>query len=281
MMTEPRRMTTAAARWVRRAGAAGAAIALLSNVAMAATSSSHGKSNSGGCINACHRQWVSDGGACTSRDPACLGAARAKYDACVVACSKPQHTTTTTRPRPTTTTTSLRPTTTTSTTTTTVSTTSVPKPVSTTTTTLKRPTTTTTTLVVGFSQATAACIKVATADKKVCLASASTADCQAEYDTSFASCFAPGKGVACAASCLAKKAKCTTTKTSGSSTSRTTCVSDCHKQWINAGAQCGGANQACLAAARVAYDTCAAGCTNVPGSCGAALSTCLAKCANL
>jgi len=134
---------------------------------------------------------------------------------------------------------------------------------------------------VGFSQATAACIKQATADKKVCLASASTADCQAEYDTSFATCFAPGKGVACAASCLAKKAKCTTTKTSGSSTSRTTCVSDCHKQWINAGAQCGGANQACLAAARVAYDTCAAGCTNVPGSCGAALSTCLAKCANL
>src|SRR5439155_52544 len=125
------------------------------------------------------------------------------------------------------------------------------------------------------------CINAATADKKVCLASASTADCQAEYDTSFASCFAPGKGVACAASCLAKKAKCTTTKTSGSSTSRTTCVSDCHKQWINAGAQCGGANQACLAAARAAYDTCAAGCTNVPGSCGAALSACLAKCANL
>src|SRR2546426_406719 len=207
MMTEPRGMTTAAARWVRRAGAAGAAIALLSNVAMAATSSSHGKSNNGGCINACHRQWVSDGGACTSRDPACLAAARVKYDACVVACSKPQRTTTTTRPRPTTTTTSLRPTTTTSTTTTTVSTTSVPNPVSTTTTTLKRPTTTTTTLVVGFSQATAACIKVATADKKVCLASASTADCQAEYDTNFASCFAPGKGVACAASCLAKKAK--------------------------------------------------------------------------
>ena len=70
-----------------------------------------------------------------------------------------------------------------------MSTTSVPNPVSTTTTTLKRPTTTTTTLVVGFSQATAACIKVVTADKKVCLASASTADCQAEYDANFASCF--------------------------------------------------------------------------------------------
>src|SRR5213080_2691771 len=326
MATHSNDMTKAAARWVwLRMLPAGA----LAMVAVALASFDVAASSGHSCVSTCQNQWIADGGQCVGRDQACLDVARAKYDACVVACTTPQRTTTTTRPRPTTTTTTTtrpRPTSTTttlgepSTTTTTLgdppsssttttttrpsrpttttttrpsrpsTTTTAPSPITTTTTstapTLPRTTTTvassttTTTLVPAFSPSTGACIKQATADKKICLVSASALECEAEYETAFASCFAPGKGVTCAASCLAKKTKCTS-KTGGSS-SRSTCVKGCQNQWVDAGARCGGADQACLTAARAAYDACVVGCANpATVDCRSAFVACLTKCPNL
>src|SRR6059058_3054316 len=218
MATHSNDMTKAAARWVwLRMLPAGA----LAMVAVALASFDVAASSGHSCVSTFQNQWIADGGQCVGRDQACLDVARAKYDACVVACATPQRTTTTTRPRPTTTTTSLSaPSTTTTlgdpasgpTTTTTPSrpTTTSTAPTLPRTTTTVTSSTTTTTLVPAFSPSTATCIKQASADKKICLVSASAVDCQVEYDTAFAGCFAPGKGVTCAASCLAKKAKCTT-----------------------------------------------------------------------
>src|SRR5437867_3649256 len=251
MATHSNDMTKAAARWVwLRMLPAGA----LAMVAVALASFDVAASSGHSCVSTCQNQWIADGGQCVGRDQACLDVARAKYDACVVACTTPQRTTTTTRPRPTTTTT----------------TTTRPRPTS----------TTTTTLVPAFSPCTGACIEQATADKKLCLVSASALECEAEYETAFASCFAPGKGVTCAASCLAKKTKCTS-KTGGSS-SRSTCVKGCQNQWVDAGARCGGADQACLTAARAAYDACVVGCANpATVDCRSAFVACLTKCPNL
>src|SRR5439155_74973 len=193
MATHSNDMTKAAARWVwLRMLPAGA----LAMVAVALASFDVAASSGHSCVSTCQNQWIADGGQCVGRDQACLDVARAKYDACVVACTTPQRTTTTTPPRP----------------------------------------TTTTTPVPAISPSTGACIKQATADKKICLVSASALECEAEYETAFASCFAPGKGVTCAASCLAKKTKCTS-KTGGSS-SRSTCVKGCQDQWGDAGARC-------------------------------------------
>lgn len=310
MATNPTNMVKTTARWLSfrmlPAGALAMAAIALASFAVRASTGSHSKSGNSGCVSGCQNQWSADGGQCVNRDPACIIAARAKYDACVIACSKPKNTTTTTRPRPTTTTTTLvktstttttRPTTTTSrpttTTTTTTSTTATTAPKhttttstapahpKTTTTTTVNSSTTTTTLVLAFSPGTAACLKQAAADKKICLGSASASECQLEYDTAFTNCFAPGKGVTCAAGCAAKRNKCTSTSAAGAST-RATCTSDCHKQWINAGGQCGGANQACLAVARAAYDACVAACANPAAvSCRTAFAACVAKCPNL
>src|SRR5881296_1240995 len=138
MATHSNDMTKAAARWVwLRMLPAGA----LAMVAVALASFDVAASSGHSCVSTCQNQWIADGGQCVGRDQACLDVARAKYDACVVACTTPQRTTTTTRPRPTTTTTTLgEP----STTTTTLG---DPPSSSTTTTTTRpsRPTTTTTT----------------------------------------------------------------------------------------------------------------------------------------
>src|SRR2546428_95553 len=104
--------------------------------------------------------------------------------------------------------------------------------------------------------------------------------CQAEYDAAFPNCFAPGKGVACAAACVAKKAKC-----AGSTTgppANTQCTKTCQNNWIVAGSQCGGV-QACYDAALAAYNACKTACTTNPTvvSCSTAFSICMTKCPNL
>src|SRR5262249_45155477 len=117
--------------------------------------------------------------------------------------------------------------------------------------------------------------------KKICLASASASECALAYDAAFANCFAPGKGVTCATSCVAKKNKCTTTSAAGAST-RATCTGDCHKQWINAGGQCAVMAQAGLAPARQAYNPgIAAGANPATTSCRTAFAICITKCPNL
>src|SRR5947199_9833209 len=106
MSTHSNAMTKAAARWVwLRMLPAGA----LAMVAVALASFDVAASSGHSCVSTCQNQWIADGGQCVGRDQACLDVARAKYDACVVACTTPQRTTTTTRPRPTTTTTTTRP----------------------------------------------------------------------------------------------------------------------------------------------------------------------------
>src|SRR2546427_2725073 len=144
----------------------------------------------------------------------------------------------------------------------------------------KSVTTTTTTLPAAppaFSLATGACIKEATAQQKMCNMVASVAACQAEYDTALPNCFAPGKGVTCAAACLAKNAKCAASATSATDK---VCTKTCQNTWVAAGSQCGG-DQACLTAARDAYKTCKDGCNPALLKCRGAFAACLTKCPNL
>src|SRR5437867_9955995 len=135
-------------------------------------------------------------------------------------------------------------------------------------------TTTTTTLPSAstvFTPATAACIKQAAAEQKICKMVASAASCQDEYDTAFPNCFSPGKGVACAATCVAKNAKCTA---SAASTTDKRCSKTCQDQWVAAGSQCGG-DGACLAAARDDYKACKDGCNPAALKCRPAFAACL------
>ena len=114
--------------------------------------------------------------------------------------------------------------------------------------------TTTTTLpppAPAYSLATGACIKEAAAQQKMCNMVASIVACQAEYDTAFSNCFAVGKGVSCAAACVAKNAKCTASATS---TTVKPCTKSCQNDWVVAGGQCGG-DHACLTAAKGDYKT--------------------------
>src|SRR5438552_3142170 len=103
-----------------------------------------------------------------------------------------------------------------------------------------------------FSPATTACLKEAATQQKMCNMTSSVASCQTEFDTALASCFAPGKGVSCAAACAAKRTKCTA---AAASTVDKQCTKSCQNGWVAAGAQCG-SDQACLAAARVDYAAC-------------------------
>ena len=271
------------------------------------------------CTKSCQNDWVAAGGQCggdhacltaakddykTCKD-ACTAAAlkcRDAFAACLAKCPnlgdgtttttlvRPATTTTTTTttttlpPRPTTTTTTRPPRSTTTTTTTIRPTTTTisPRATTTTTTTQVRSSTTTTTVPPAaptFSAATAACIKQAAAAQKTCKKIGTAADCQAAYDADFASCFAPGKGVTCAAACVAKKAKCTG---STASSGNTQCTKTCQNDWVAAGSQCGGV-QSCYAAAVDAYNECKTACTANPTivSCSASFAACLAKCPNL
>ncbi|TMA64868.1 MAG: hypothetical protein E6J69_14520 [Deltaproteobacteria bacterium] len=222
------------------------------------------------CTKSCQNDWVVAGGQCGG-DHACLTAAKGDYKTCKDACN-----TAALKCRDafaaclarcpnlgdgTTTTTLVRPATTTTTTTT-----LPPRPTTTTTTRPPRSTTTTTT-------------KQAAAAQKTCKKIGTAADCQAAYDADFASCFAPGKGVTCAAACVAKKAKCTG---STASSGNTQCTKTCQNDWVAAGSQCGGI-QSCYAAAVDAYNACKTACTANPTvvSCSASFAACLAKCPNL
>jgi hypothetical protein len=270
--------------WIRYAAAFAMAVLLVSGGAPAhgKTSPKPSKGGKTGCSSKCRAQLSTDFGTCAVGDAACVAAARVKYDACILACTKP--TTTTTRPtKPhvtsTTTTIANQP----SRTTTTITAPPVNQP--TTTTTFRKPTTTTTTtVVVPLSPATTACIKTLTADKKICLASSAAVDCQGQYDAGFPACFAPGKGATCAAACVAKKATCTSNKPPrGSSGASAGCKKSCQTTWGSAASKCG-AVPACLNAASDGWRTCLATCTNTPPptlSCPAAFSACLTKCPNL
>src|SRR5439155_6334712 len=100
-------------------------------------------------------------------------------------------------------------------------------------------TTTTTTLPSAspvFTPATTACIKQAAAEQKICKMVASAASCQDEYDTAFPNCFSPGKGVACAATCVAKNAN----GTASAQTTDKQCTKTCQDDWVAAGGQCAG-----------------------------------------
>src|SRR5207244_11956719 len=116
--------------------------------------------------------------------------------------------------------------------------------------------------------------RVQKSSKSTCTAATS----QAQYDAAFASCFAPGKGVTCAAGCVAKKTKCAGAVVPGANKS---CPSGCQNSWINAGSQCSGV-PSCYTAALAAYNACKLACAGVPVvSCQTAFTACIAKCPNL
>ena len=241
------------------------------------------------CTKSCQNSWVGAGAQCGS-DQACLVTARVDYDACKAACNVVvlkcksafgacltkcpdlgSSTTTTLAPLPKTTTTTVG--TTTTTTTLKPSTTTLPSRSTTTTT-----TTSTTLPPAGYSAATAACIKQAAATQKACKATGTAATCQAQYDAAFARCFAPGKGVACAVGCVAKKTKCAGAVVPGANKS---CTSGCQNNWINAGSQCSGV-PSCYTAALAAFNACKLACAGGPVvSCQTAFTACIARCPNL
>src|SRR5438093_12456158 len=101
---------------------------------------------------------------------------------------------------------------------------------------------------------------------------ASVAACQAEYHTAFSNCFAVGKGVSCAAACVAKNAKCTASATS---TTVKPCTKSCQNDWVAAGGQCGG-DHACLTAAKDDYKTCKDACNAAAPTCRDAFAAPLA-----
>ncbi len=79
-----------------------------------------------------------------------------------------------------------------------------------------------------------ASLKEAATQQKMCNMTSSVASCQTEFDTALASCFAPGKGVSCAAACAAKRTKCTA---AAASTIDKQCTKSCQNSWVAAGAQ--------------------------------------------
>lgn len=106
----------------------------------------------------------------------------------------------------------------------------------------------------GFTPATAACMKQATADLKVCKFSSAVPDCQAQFLNAIANCFAAGKGATCATSCVTKsdscdmKAKITEAKCKSGCKGSTdpTCKTTCTGNYKTAKALCQAAFSACL-----------------------------------
>jgi hypothetical protein len=140
------------------------------------------------------------------------------------------------------------------------------------------PTTTTTTIPEPpFSVDTQACVKHLASDQKICKFSAPASTCQADYDAAFPDCFAPGKGVSCATSCVTKKASCLAGVTIDPK-----CPKACQNVYINAGGQCAG-DTGCVAAARADYDACKLGCANPSAAvkCRNSFYGCIVKCPNI
>lgn len=182
-------------------------------------------------------------------------------------------------------------------------TTTAPAAKTTTSTTVKgAKTTTTTTLppLPPFSAATAACVQQLAAALATC--TSSSAACQGIYADGFPRCFATGDGAACAATCEnadllceipAGSTKGTTGKTSTgakcklgtkgcTSTSASSCKSNCQNTWVASGSRCNG-GPACLAATLTARSACETACAKPTAiaQCRATFSGCLGACANL
>jgi len=128
-----------------------------------------------------------------------------------------------------------------------------------------------------YSAPTAACIQQATKTLKQCKQTSPDATCRAAFDLAFPTCFAPGKGVTCAAGCVGKNATCLSKVVLDP-----TCPGTCTKQRVAAGSQCG-SDPTCVAAVNAQYLACKDACKNPPAAvkCTTGFDSCLAKCPNL
>jgi len=107
-----------------------------------------------------------------------------------------------------------------------------------------------------FSPATTACMKRATQQKKLCKFSMSPVDCKAEFDTALENCFAKGRGVTCATSCVTKKDACDVKGLAAAKKCRKSCKTS-------------------------PDPTCKIMCKQQASSCKTSFASCLAKCQQL
>ena len=155
-----------------------------------------------------------------------------------------------------------------------------------TTTTTTTSTTTTTLLPHAFSAATAACIHQARVELKTCRIGGT--NCQADFQTAYAKCFAAGAGVKCATSCLTKESTCVT----GAPGARKSCDRNCATTLKFDLRACQSFQQpgdfvwstgdgGCLTTASTNFDLCQFNCGQQRLFCRNAFKFCIANCANL
>jgi len=156
----------------------------------------------------------------------------------------------------------------------------------TTTTTTTTSTTTTTLLPHPYSDATAACIRQAKADRRTCR-SGGGSGCAAAFDATFPKCFASGTGVKCATKCVTTRESCFTKLPTTKKNCRKTCatakkadVAACHviargdTLWAPGDASC-------FSTAQATFDLCRSVCAGLAADCDTAFTFCVANCPNL
>ena len=136
-----------------------------------------------------------------------------------------------------------------------------------------------------YSDATKACVREANQALKACTDTA--ANCQTDYQTAFAACFASGTGVKCAKSCITKDASCV----KAAPTTRKTCRKACRLQRRRDTIAChtipdgdtlwAGGDAGCFTTAAGNFDLCLAVCRQALVDCQTTFEFCIANCPNL
>ena len=146
-------------------------------------------------------------------------------------------------------------------------------------------TTTTTLLPHPFSAATAACVRQATVGLKMCRIGG--INCPADFQTSYAKCFAAGAGVKCATTCLTKESTCFTAAAGARKSCGKNCVTTrdfdlrACRSFAPGDALWATGDGGCLTTALTNFDLCNFNCGQQRLFCRNAFKFCIANCANL
>jgi hypothetical protein len=132
-----------------------------------------------------------------------------------------------------------------------------------------------------LSPATAACVKQAAADRKICLVATAASECTVAYHLAYANCFAAVDGVACATTCEATRSTCEKVPQAANKA----CARSCGVVRKTALKSCAAGDVTCTAAAQADYSSCRKACTqaSLPGmqQCRADFAACITQCAGL
>ena len=154
-----------------------------------------------------------------------------------------------------------------------------------TTTTTTTSTTTTTLLPHPFSAATAGCIRQATVALKMCRIGGT--NCQADFQTAYAKCFAAGAGVKCATTCLSRESTCFAAAPGARKTCGRNCVTTrkfdllACQSFPQGDTLWAGGGTGCLTTALTNFDLCNFNCSQQRLFCRNAFKFCIANCGNL